>query len=175
MDSPNSSPGQEKQGEYQWREMIRRFQITVLIIKDWQFTGLLFSLFFLAWRTVWGIHLARRRKSHLPPLVSETIRLQMLWLTIVDLLFATRGRNKTYPGCLVSSSCCEEEVYDGQPKHLKPNGFTYQWREMIRRFQITVLIFQPTLKVLADLERDDPKFEFPAARLVGLYRRLWES
>jgi hypothetical protein len=35
--------------------------------------------------------------------------------------------------------------------------------------------FQPTLKVLADLERDDPKSAFPAARLVGLYRRLWES
>ncbi|KAJ5384218.1 hypothetical protein N7517_002129 [Penicillium concentricum] len=31
--------------------------------------------------------------------------------------------------------------------------------------------FQPILKVLADLERDD----LPAARLVGLYRRLWES
>jgi hypothetical protein len=31
------------------------------------------------------------------------------------------------------------------------------------------------LKVLADLERDDPKFAFPAARLVGLYRRLRES
>ena len=35
--------------------------------------------------------------------------------------------------------------------------------------------FQPILKVLADLERDDPKFAFPAARIVGLYRRLWES
>ncbi|CAG7979625.1 unnamed protein product [Penicillium salamii] len=35
--------------------------------------------------------------------------------------------------------------------------------------------FEPILKVLADLERDDPKFAFPAARLVGLYRRLWES
>ncbi|CAG8081846.1 unnamed protein product [Penicillium salamii] len=35
--------------------------------------------------------------------------------------------------------------------------------------------FQPILKVLADLEREDPKFAFPAARLVGLYRRLWES
>jgi hypothetical protein len=46
--------------------------------------------------------------------------------------------------CLVSSSCCEGEAYDGQPKHLKPNGFTYQR-------------------------------SFPAARLVGLYRRLWES
>lgn len=29
--------------------------------------------------------------------------------------------------------------------------------------------------MLADLERDDPKFAFPAARLVGFYRRLWES
>ncbi|KAF3009295.1 hypothetical protein E8E15_002580 [Penicillium rubens] len=35
--------------------------------------------------------------------------------------------------------------------------------------------FQRILKVLADLERDDPKFAFPTARLVGLYRRLWES
>ncbi|CAG7965698.1 unnamed protein product [Penicillium salamii] len=35
--------------------------------------------------------------------------------------------------------------------------------------------FQPILQVLADLERDDAKFAFPAARLVGLYRRLWES
>ncbi|KAJ5033183.1 hypothetical protein NUH16_003099 [Penicillium rubens] len=32
--------------------------------------------------------------------------------------------------------------------------------------------FQPILKVLADLERDDPKFTFPAAPLVGLYRSL---
>jgi hypothetical protein len=31
------------------------------------------------------------------------------------------------------------------------------------------------LKVLADLERDDHKFAFLATRLVGLYRRLWES
>ena len=35
--------------------------------------------------------------------------------------------------------------------------------------------FQPILKVLADLERDDPRLTFPAARLVRLYRRLWES
>ncbi|CAG8103348.1 unnamed protein product [Penicillium salamii] len=35
--------------------------------------------------------------------------------------------------------------------------------------------FQRILQVLADLERDDPKFAFPAARLVGLYRRLWGS
>ena len=35
--------------------------------------------------------------------------------------------------------------------------------------------FQPVLEALADLERDDPKLAFQAARLVGLYRRLWES
>ncbi|CAG8165693.1 unnamed protein product [Penicillium nalgiovense] len=35
--------------------------------------------------------------------------------------------------------------------------------------------FQPILKVLAELERGYPKFTFPAARLVGHYRRLWES
>ncbi|CAG7935628.1 unnamed protein product, partial [Penicillium olsonii] len=43
------------------------------------------------------------------------------------------------------------------------------------RHTLTTEPFQPILKVLADLERDDPKFAFPAARLVGLYRRLWES
>jgi hypothetical protein len=36
--------------------------------------------------------------DHVPPLVSETIQLQMLWLTIVDLPFAARRRNKTYLG-----------------------------------------------------------------------------
>jgi hypothetical protein len=35
--------------------------------------------------------------------------------------------------------------------------------------------FQPILKVLADLECDDPKFAFPTDQLVVLYRRLWES
>ena len=35
--------------------------------------------------------------------------------------------------------------------------------------------FQPVLAALADLERDDPKVAFRAARLVGLYRRLWGS
>jgi hypothetical protein len=35
--------------------------------------------------------------------------------------------------------------------------------------------FQPILRVIADLERNNPKFAFPAARIVGLYRRLWES
>ena len=31
------------------------------------------------------------------------------------------------------------------------------------------------MKVLAVLESDDSKSAFPAARLVGIYRRLWES
>ncbi|CAG7950661.1 unnamed protein product [Penicillium salamii] len=35
--------------------------------------------------------------------------------------------------------------------------------------------FQPILKVLADLERNYYKFAFPAARIVRLYRRPWES
>jgi hypothetical protein len=69
-------------------------------------------------------------------LVSETIRLQMLRLTIVP-----------------SPSQYKEET----------------------RYTLATVPFQPVLKVVADLERDDPKFAFPAARLVGLYRRLWES
>ncbi|CAG8021927.1 unnamed protein product [Penicillium nalgiovense] len=43
------------------------------------------------------------------------------------------------------------------------------------RHTLAIDPFQPILKVLADLERDDPKFAFPASRLVGLYRCLWES
>jgi len=35
--------------------------------------------------------------------------------------------------------------------------------------------FQTVLEALADLERDDPKLAFQASRLVGIYRRLWES
>ncbi|KAJ5040752.1 hypothetical protein NUH16_003407 [Penicillium rubens] len=37
------------------------------------------------------------------------------------------------------------------------------------KHNLATVPFQPILKVLADLERDDPKFAFPAARLVGLY------
>ncbi|KAJ6103458.1 hypothetical protein N7486_005885 [Penicillium sp. IBT 16267x] len=35
--------------------------------------------------------------------------------------------------------------------------------------------FQTVLEALADLEHDDPKLAFQASRLVGIYRRLWES
>jgi hypothetical protein len=31
------------------------------------------------------------------------------------------------------------------------------------------------MEALARLEREDPKLAFQAARIVGLYRRLWES
>jgi hypothetical protein len=48
-------------------------------------------------------------------------------------------------------------------------------QEAVTRHTLATEPFQPALKVLADLERDDPKFAFPAARLVALYRRLWES
>ena len=40
---------------------------------------------------------------------------------------------------------------------------------------MTIERFQPILATLANLERDDPKLAFQAARSVGLYRRLWES
>ncbi|KAI1829245.1 hypothetical protein DTO027I6_9989 [Penicillium roqueforti] len=43
------------------------------------------------------------------------------------------------------------------------------------RYTLATEPFQAVLKVLADIERDDPKSAFPAARLVGLYRRIWES
>ncbi|CRL30938.1 unnamed protein product [Penicillium camemberti] len=35
------------------------------------------------------------------------------------------------------------------------------------RHTLTTEPFQPILKALADLERDDPKFAFPAAHLLG--------
>jgi hypothetical protein len=47
--------------------------------------------------------------------------------------------------------------------------------EADKRLTLATEPFQPILQLLANLERDDPKFAFPAARLVGLYRRLWES
>ncbi|KAB8067036.1 hypothetical protein BDV29DRAFT_163884 [Aspergillus leporis] len=64
---------------------------------------------------------------------------------------------------------------NGEPSdHVPPLPSPSQHEEETRRTLATEP-FQPTLKALADLERDDPKFAFPAARLVGLYRRLWES
>ncbi|KAJ5041896.1 hypothetical protein NUH16_011184 [Penicillium rubens] len=63
---------------------------------------------------------------------------------------------------------------NGEPSdHVPPLPSPPQHEEETRR-PLATEPFQPTLKALADLERDDPKFAFPAARLVGLYRRLWE-
>ncbi|KAI1828917.1 hypothetical protein DTO027I6_10168 [Penicillium roqueforti] len=47
--------------------------------------------------------------------------------------------------------------------------------EEVTRHTLATEPFQPILKVLADLKRDDPKVAFLATRLVGLHRRLWES
>ncbi|CAP78975.1 hypothetical protein PCH_Pc03g00130 [Penicillium rubens Wisconsin 54-1255] len=58
--------------------------------------------------------------------------------------------------------------------HVPPLPSPLQHEE-VTRHTLATEPFQPILKVLADLERDNPKFALPAARLVGLYRRLWES
>ncbi|KAJ5052450.1 hypothetical protein NUH16_011143 [Penicillium rubens] len=58
--------------------------------------------------------------------------------------------------------------------HVLPLTSTSQHEE-VTRHTLATEPFQPISKVLADLERGDPKFAFPAARLVGFYRRLWES
>ncbi|KAJ6004700.1 hypothetical protein N7540_013069 [Penicillium herquei] len=34
---------------------------------------------------------------------------------------------------------------------------------------------RPALEALAELDRKDPKLAFQAARILGLYRRMWES
>ncbi|KAJ5041434.1 hypothetical protein NUH16_003398 [Penicillium rubens] len=56
-----------------------------------------------------------------------------------------------------------------------PSSPSTSQREKETRHTFATKPFQPIFKVLVDLERDDPKFAFPAARLVGLYRCLWES
>ncbi|KAK9847299.1 hypothetical protein MYU51_019617 [Penicillium brevicompactum] len=55
------------------------------------------------------------------------------------------------------------------------NGPSPSQQEAGTRHTLATEPFKPTLKVIADLKRDDPKFAFPTARLVGIYRRLWES
>lgn len=67
MESPNSSIGQEKEGDQQPRE----FPIPDEIDKS------------------------KENSDHVP-LVSETIRLQTLFLTIAALHFAAGSRNKTH-------------------------------------------------------------------------------
>ncbi|OQE54875.1 hypothetical protein PENNAL_c0445G11692, partial [Penicillium nalgiovense] len=48
-------------------------------------------------------------------------------------------------------------------------------QEEILKEPLTIEHFQPILETLADLDRDDPKLAFQAARPVGLFRRLWAS
>ncbi|KAI1829393.1 hypothetical protein DTO027I6_9608 [Penicillium roqueforti] len=62
------------------------------------------------------------------------------------------------------------ETSDPVPPLLSPSQ-----HEAETKHTLAIEPFQPILNVLADLERDDPKFAFPGVRLVGLYRRLWES
>ena len=50
-----------------------------------------------------------------------------------------------------------------------------QQQEEILKKPLTIEHFQPILETLADLDRDDPKLAFQAARPVGLFRRLWAS
>jgi hypothetical protein len=51
---------------------------------------------------------------------------------------------------------------------------SYQ-QEANPKIPLAIEQFQPILETLADLDRDDPKLAFQAARTVGLYRRLWSS
>ncbi|CRL31170.1 hypothetical protein PENNAL_c0210G04548 [Penicillium nalgiovense] len=83
-----------------------------------------------------------------------------------------------------NSSPHQEKEGDQQPSELpirdekdksQENSDHVPLQEAGTRNTLAAEPFQPILKVLGALESDDPKFAFPAARLVGLYRRLWES
>ncbi|KAK4862981.1 hypothetical protein LT330_010692 [Penicillium expansum] len=71
---------------------------------------------------------------------------------------------------ILSDKDNSQEASDRCPPSLSPSQ-----QEAETRHTLLTEPFQPILQVLADLERDDPKFAFPTARLVGLYRHLWES
>ncbi|OGE47143.1 hypothetical protein PENARI_c060G05924 [Penicillium arizonense] len=58
-----------------------------------------------------------------------------------------------------------KDASDPKPRQLETN----------QKETLTTEHFQPILATLANLERDDPKLAFQAARSVGLYRRLWAS
>ncbi|OGE46536.1 hypothetical protein PENARI_c203G08585, partial [Penicillium arizonense] len=64
---------------------------------------------------------------------------------------------------------CEKDNSQEASGHV-PQSLSPSQQQTETRHTLATEPFQPTLKVLADLERDDPKFAFPAARLVGLYR-----
>ncbi|CAG8126069.1 unnamed protein product [Penicillium nalgiovense] len=58
---------------------------------------------------------------------------------------------------------------NGEPSDHVPPLPSPSQHEEVTRHTLATEPFQPTLKVLADLKRDDPKFAFLATRLVGLY------
>ncbi|OGE46378.1 hypothetical protein PENARI_c326G12415, partial [Penicillium arizonense] len=58
-----------------------------------------------------------------------------------------------------------KDASDPKPRQLKTD----------QKEPLTIEHFQPILATLANLDRDDPKLAFQAARSVGLYRRLCES
>ncbi|OQE09276.1 hypothetical protein PENFLA_c115G07402 [Penicillium flavigenum] len=68
---------------------------------------------------------------------------------------------------ILSDKDNSQEASDHCPPSLSPSQ-----QEEEARHPLATEPFQPILKVLADVERGDPKFAFPAARLVRLYRRL---
>ncbi|OGE46467.1 hypothetical protein PENARI_c098G06338, partial [Penicillium arizonense] len=58
-----------------------------------------------------------------------------------------------------------KDASDPKPRQLETN----------QKETLTIEHFQPILATLANLDRDDPKLAFQAARSVGLYRRLCAS
>ncbi|OQD94892.1 hypothetical protein PENSOL_c023G10806 [Penicillium solitum] len=56
-----------------------------------------------------------------------------------------------------------------------PSHEVQQPKRDIEKDKLAAEPFQPVLEILKQLEEEDPKLAFQAARLVGLYRRLWES
>ncbi|OQE12806.1 hypothetical protein PENFLA_c062G03516 [Penicillium flavigenum] len=56
-----------------------------------------------------------------------------------------------------------------------PSHEVQQPKRDIGKDKMAVDPFQSVLEILKQLEEEDSKLAFQAARLVGLYRRLWES
>ncbi|CAG8253249.1 unnamed protein product, partial [Penicillium nalgiovense] len=65
-----------------------------------------------------------------------------------------------------------DEAY---PQPVSDSEPPLQQQEEILKKPLTIEHFQPILETLANLDRDDPKLAFQAARPVGLFRRLWAS
>ncbi|CAP87081.1 hypothetical protein PCH_Pc24g01730 [Penicillium rubens Wisconsin 54-1255] len=66
------------------------------------------------------------------------------------------------------------ESDEAYPQAVSDSEPPLQQEEILKK-PLTIEHFQPILETLADLDRDDPKLAFQAARPVGLFRRLWAS